>query len=305
MDFGVHLPQLGRGADASTLTRFARELDRLGVHSGWVSDHVCWPASFDSKYPYSADGSFPAPNDMAWLDPVSTLVFVAACTEHLKLGTTVLILPYRMPVVTAKQLASLDVLSNGRLILGAGVGWMAEEAAVLGMPWDQRGKRSDEQLEVFRSLFEDDEAEFHGDFYQFDKVKFEPKPVQRPVPIWVGGATQAAFERTARFGHAFHAAFQPVPTVVDEWQAVRAACERRGRDPGELTLSLRAYLDPGAAMNPAVSVAGGTAAMVDMLGTMRDAGITHVSLDPVAPGGVEGRLDVVKQFMEDVAPQMG
>ena len=304
MDFGVHLPQLGRGVDGSTLMDFARELDRLGVHSGWVSDHVCWPARFDSKYPYSADGSFPAPNDMAWLDPISTLVFVAACTENLRLGTTVLILPYRMPVVTAKQLATLDVVSNGRLILGAGIGWMAEEAAVLGMPWDRRGKRSDEQLEVFQTLFEDDAPEFHGTFYQFEQVKFEPKPVQRPVPIWIGGATPAAFERVARFGQAFHAAFQPVPTVAEEWQAVQTACEQRGRDPGEVTLSLRAYIDPSAAMDPAVSVGGSASAMVDMLGTMASAGISHVSLDPVARGGVAGRLDAVRQFMEDVAPQL-
>lgn len=304
MDFGIHLPQLGRGASSTTLRQFAQELDRLGVHSGWVSDHVCWPARLDSKYPYTADGSFPAPNDMAWLDPIATLVFVAACTENLRLGTTVLILPYRMPVVTAKQLATLDVVSDGRLILGAGVGWMAEEAAVLGMPWDHRGKRSDEQLEVMRTLFEDPEPEYHGTYYQFEKVKFEPKPVQAPVPIWIGGATQVAFERTARFGQAFHAAFQPVPTVVAEWAEVRAACERQGRDPSELSLSLRAYLDPNGAMDPALSVAGSRQQMADMLGTMQEAGISHVLLDPVAGGGITGRLDAVRQFMEDVAPMV-
>ena len=304
MDIGVHLPQLGRGADRDALIDFAREIDRLGVHSGWVSDHVCWPARFESKYPYTADGSFPAPNDMAWLDPIGTLTFVAACTEKLRLGTTVLILPYRMPVVTAKQLATLDVVSNGRLILGAGVGWMAEEAAVLGMPWNERGRRSDEQLEIMRTLFEDAAPRYDGRFYQFEEVRFEPKPIQNPLPIWVGGATEAAFERTARFGQAFHAAFQPVPTVVSEWQAVGAACERHGRDPAELTLSLRVYLDPGSAMDPALSVAGADQEMLDTLGAMGEAGISHVLVDPVASGGVRGRLDAVRRLMEDVVAKL-
>ena len=107
---------------------------------------------------------------MGWLDAISTLTFVAACTETIRLGTTVLILPYRQPVQTAKQIASLDVLSEGRAILGVGVGWMAEEAGVLGMPWDKRGARSDEQLEIFRRLFSEREPSFDGEFYSFPKV---------------------------------------------------------------------------------------------------------------------------------------
>jgi probable F420-dependent oxidoreductase len=302
MDFGVHLPHMGREASGPVLRKFASELERLDVHSAWVSDHVCWPASLESQYPYSDDGSFPAPNDLAWLDPISTLTYIAACTERLRLGTSVLILPYRLPVVTAKQLATLDVVSDGRLILGAGVGWMAEEAAVLGMPWEQRGKRSDEQLEIFRRLFSDDEPSFDGEFYQFGPVRFEPKPVQTPVPVWVGGATPAAFARVARSGQGFHAAFQPLETVAEEWTAVQRACEKIGRDASGLTLSLRVFLDPESGMENAKSLAGSKDAMLERLGDMRDIGISHVLLDPVAGGGVEGRLYAVQQFMEDVAP---
>jgi len=301
MQIGVHAPHLGRQLDTQTLRSFALECEAHGVHSLWVSDHVCWPADITSKYPYTHDGSFPAAPDMGWLDPLGTLTFLAGCTSRIRLGTTVLILPYRPPVATAKQLATLDVLSNGRLILGVGVGWMAEEAAVLGMPWDHRGKRSDEQLEIFARLFNDASPSFDGEFYRFEPVGFEPKPVQQPIPVWVGGATPAAFERTARFGHGFHAAFQPLDVVAREWQAVRAACVARKRDPNELTLSLRLYLDPAGQMEPEKSIAGSPAQMRDRLAELAAVGVSHVVLDPVARGGVQGRLDAVRAFMGDVA----
>jgi len=301
MQIGVHAPHLGRQLDAQTLRSFAQECETLGVHSLWVSDHVCWPADITSKYPYTHDGSFPAAPDMGWLDPLGTLTFLAGCTSRIRLGTTVLILPYRPPVATAKQLATLDVLSNGRLILGVGVGWMAEEAAVLGMPWDHRGQRSDEQLEIFARLFNDASPSFDGEFYRFEPVGFEPKPIQRPIPVWVGGATPAAFERTARFGHGFHAAFQPLDVVAREWQAVRAACVAHKRDPNELTLSLRLYLDPAGQMEPEKSIAGTPAQMRDRLAELAAVGVSHVVLDPVARGGVQGRLDAVRAFMRDVA----
>lgn len=301
MDWGVHLPQLGRQVGRETLVEFAQRIDELGVHSGWVSDHVCWPAEIEAKYPYSEDGSFPAPNDMAWLDPIGTLLFVAGCTENLKLGTTVLILPYRLPVVTAKQLATLDVLSNGRLILGVGVGWMHEEAAVLGMPFDHRGKRSNEQLEIFRSLFSEEEPQFDGIFYQLPSVKFEPKPIQNPVPIWVGGDSRAAFERVARYGQGFQAAFQTIEVIEKEFAEIRRCCEAIDRDPDELTLSVRVYLDPDGLMDSAKSIAGSREQMLSSIDKLNAIGVSHVVLDPVAPGGVSGRLQAVEQFMTEVA----
>ncbi len=303
MDWGVHLPHLGRAVGRGALMNFARELDALGVHSGWVSDHICWPAKIASKYPYTADGSFAPPPDMAWLDPLGTLTFVAACTERLRLGTTVLILPYRQPVMTAKQLATLDVLSEGRVILGAGIGWMREEAEILGMPFDARGARSDEQLELFEVLFREPEPEFAGRFYRLPKVGFEPKPVQNPIPVWIGGHSPAAFRRVARFGSAFHAAFQPLPTVQREWGEVRRACEAIDRDPAALVLSLRVYLDPDGVMDPEVSIAGSPEEMLETISTMRSVGIGHLLLDPVARGGIEGRLDAVRRFMAEVAPR--
>ncbi len=304
MQWGVHLPHLGRTVGRQALMGFAQEAERLGCHSGWVSDHVCWPADIVSKYPYTDDGSFQPAADMAWLDPLGTLLFVAGCTETLRLGTTVLILPYRMPVQTAKQVATLDVVSGGRAILGVGVGWMAEEAAILNMPWDQRGKRSDEQLEIFRHLFTDKEPSFHGAFYRFPQVGFEPKPLQSPFPIWVGGSTPAAFRRAAKHGQAFHAAFQPLAEVSDAWDQVQRECEAINRDPSELSLSLRIYLDPAQAMPREKSIGGSRDEMLETIAGLQNIGVSHLLLDPVARGGVPGRLDAFRAFMEEVAPQV-
>ena len=228
MQWGVHLPHLGRQATRDHLIAFARSVEEWGYASGWVSDHIAWPASITSSYPYSDDGAFPARQDLPWLDPIGTLLFVAACTERIRLGTTVLILGYRPPVQTAKQLATLDVLSGGRLILGVGVGWMREEFEVLQMPYDRRGERGDEYLEVFTTLFSEEEPSYDGSFYRFPTVRFEPKPVQRPVPIWVGGSSEGAYRRAARYGQGFHAAFEPLEQVAAAWGRVRELAAERG-----------------------------------------------------------------------------
>ena len=305
MDIGVHLPQLGRGASRSVLTDFCREADRLGVHSGWVSDHIAWPANIEPNYPYSDDGSFPAPNDMAWNDPIGTLLFAAAVTENIRLGQTVLIMGYRPPVQTAKLIATLDVLSEGRAILGAGVGWMREEFEVLGMPYDHRGARADEQLEIFERLFTMDTPSYDGTYYDFPEIKFEPKPPQGHIPVWIGGSSEPAYRRTARFGDCFHAAFEPIDVVAGEWRRVRELVAEAGRGDDEVTLSTRLYLDPQNHMKPELSIAGSTEQMIDTMSAWAAIGTQHVLVDITAPGGPEGRLDAMRDFMTNVTPNIG
>src|SRR3712207_5590268 len=150
---GRDLPHIARQASGAVVMAFARAAEALGFDSAWATDHIALPADVTSRYHYSATGDFPAPFNLPWLDPLGTLLFTAACTERIRLGTTVLILGYRPPVQTAKLIATLDVLSGGRTILGVGVGWMREEFDALGMPFDQRGARADEQLEIFEALF--------------------------------------------------------------------------------------------------------------------------------------------------------
>lgn len=301
MHFGVHLPQLGRNANRANLITWAEEADRLGLHSGWVSDHVAWPREIESSYPYSEDGSFPGGFDMPWLDPLSTLTFVAARTENLKLGTTVLILGYRPPVLTAKWMATLDVLSHGRAILGVGVGWMKEEFDVLGMPYDHRGARADEQLDVFETLFTDPLPSYDGTYYQFPEIGFSPKPPNGRIPIWVGGNSAPAYRRTARSGDGFHAAFEPLDVVADEWRQIGAACDEIGRDRGDIVLSVRLYLDPAGSMKPETSLQGSADQMAETIEQWRAIGVDHLALDVVASGGSEGRLDALRAFMADVA----
>ena len=300
MQYGVHLPHLGRNVGRDSLTQFAQAIEEAGFASGWVSDHVCWPADIQSDYPYTDDGSFAPASDMGWLDPIGTQLFVAGVTERIQLGFTVLILPYRQPVTTAKQLATLDVLSNGRLILGAGVGWMREEAEILGMPWDHRGARSDEQLALFQQLFTQERPSYSGEYYQLPEVGFEPKPVQTPVPIWIGGSSPAAFRRAGRFGSGFHAAFQSRSEVAEEWQQVKQQAELAGRDPSQLVLSLRVYLDPAGAMEAEKSLSGSKQQIQDTVGELAEIGVQHLVLDPVARGGVSGRLDAVLNFAAEI-----
>ena len=305
MQFGVHLPHLGRGADRQNLAAFARRADDLGYHSGWVSDHVAWPAEVESRYPYSANGDFPAPSNIPWLDPLGTLIFAAALTERLKLGTTVLILGYRPPVQTAKMLATLDVLSEGRTILGVGVGWMREEFEALGMPFDHRGARADEQLDIFEALFTQALPEYHGRFYDFPGIGFHPRPVNQRIPIWVGGDTEAAFQRTAKYGDCFHAAFTPLPALKEHWARVRELAEKGGRDPKSLGFSVRLFAEFGGnTADPAKSIQGTPGELVEQIGVYREAGVDHMLVEFIARGGVAGRTEAMERFAADVMPHV-
>jgi probable F420-dependent oxidoreductase len=301
MDWGVHLPHLGRQATRRNLIDFAQQAESLGYHSAWVSDHIAWPSEIESKYPYSDDGSFAPPPGMPWLDPIGTMFFVAGCTERIRLGTSVLILGYRPPVLTAKAIASLDSVSEGRVILGVGVGWMREEFEVLGMPYDHRGQRADEMLQLFAELFAKDQPTWSGEYYQMPPIGFEPKPVNRRVPVWVGGDTEPAFRRVARYADGFHAAFQPINEVQAAWSRIRQLAVEAGRDPSSLRLSLRLYLDPASSMPAAKSIAGSKEQMLDTIGAWQAIGVDHILLDPVAPGGFAARRQAIESFMTDVA----
>ena len=305
MEWGIHLPHIGRQASREAVLRMARSADELGMHSGWVSDHIAWPAHIESHYPYTEDGHFPGGTDMPWLDPVGTLFFVGAVTERLKLGATVLILGYRPPMLTAKAFASLDVMTGGRALLGVGVGWMREEFEVLGMPWDHRGARADEQLELFQAMFSREMPSYEGRYYQVPEVGFSPRPEAGRLPVWVGGDTEPAFRRTVRFGDAFHAAFQKRSEVADAWRRIGELCDEADRDRSEVTLSIRLYLDDTGTMEADKSIAGSAEEMADAAGRWGEIGVSHILLDPVARGGFEGRLAAVERFMTDVAPRVG
>jgi probable F420-dependent oxidoreductase len=306
MEFGLHLPDAGAYANREAMLAYATTAEASGYASLWASDHIAWPdpRTLASKYPYAEDNSgFPPPNSL-WLDCLASLQFVAAVTERVKLGTTVLILGYRPAIQQAKAWATLDHLSGGRAILGVGVGWMKEEFEAIGMPWDHRGERADEFLEVFEELWSKEEISHEGRFLRFGPIGFTPKPPNGRIPVWVGGHTPAAYRRAARHGDAFHAAFPTPDGLAQQWAGVRAACEEAGRDPAELQLTMLVTAKfEGTSDRPGV-LSGSSQQMVDQLAPYRDLGVTHTVVWAAARGGLDGRLDAIRRFADEVAPAL-
>ncbi|HVL90355.1 MAG TPA: TIGR03619 family F420-dependent LLM class oxidoreductase, partial [Actinomycetota bacterium] len=191
MKFGITGVNAGRRTQASRAAMLARMAEEAGFESLWAVEHVVVPTGYRSQYPYSEDGKMPGREDIAIADPLVWLSYVAAVTESIMLATGIVILPQRNPVLLAKECASLDVLSNGRLILGIGIGWLEEEFRALGVPFEDRAARTDEYAAAMRVLWEDDEPTFDGRFASFEKALSYPKPA-RSIPLVVGGHSEAA-----------------------------------------------------------------------------------------------------------------
>jgi probable F420-dependent oxidoreductase len=248
MRYGFYLPTRGRCAAPSALEALLGRAEVLGFHSVVIADHVVFPVHIASKYPYTLSGAFPGGGDA--LEQLTLASFAAACTKSLRLITSVMILPHRHPVLAAKMLATVDVLSRGRLTVGVGVGWLREEFQALGAPdFDRRGAASDEILRIFKTLWTRSPASFEGEFFRFEEVKCLPAPVQTPhPPIWIGGHSRAALRRAARYGDGWHPVGANPAAMLgpDELRALiaelRALTEAEGRDPAALTIAYKAPL---------------------------------------------------------------
>jgi probable F420-dependent oxidoreductase len=281
---GVSLPTVGLDHDREFLLPVAREADRLGFDSVWAADHVVLSHERRSEYPYGRSKTELAMEPgIQWLDPLGVLSLAASVTERVKLGTSVLVLPYRNPVLLAHQTASLDVLSGGRLILGVGTGWMREEFDALGVPPEERGARTDEGIEVMRTLWRDDPASFSGRFSSFENVVLAITPrSEGGPPVWIGGDTDPALRRTLRHGDGWHG-FEIFPEDMPD---IRARLERLGeevgRDPAELELTnVRGLMPPGRedeGFIPGRRWLGGehpsAESIVDELGRLADEGVS-------------------------------
>src|SRR6266852_8984791 len=218
MRYGFYLPTRGPTATRDGILGLAREGERLGLHSAMIADHIVLPVESQSTYPYTLDGRHPSVGDA--LETFSILGVVAGATQRLRLVTSVLVLPYRNPVLTAKMVASLDVLSGGRVTLGVGAGWLKEEFEALGSPaFEARGAVTDEWIAIFKQLWTCSPASFTGQFYSYADIRTEPFPLQKPhPPIWVGGHSKAALRRTARHGDGWH----PVGAIAASPPEMRA-----------------------------------------------------------------------------------
>ena len=289
MRYGFYLPTRGQTASPEALDTLVASAEEWGFSSVMIADHIVFPVTIKSKYPYTVSGAFPGQGDA--LEQLSLMAFVAGKTRSLRLISSVMILPYRNPVVTAKMLATIDVLSRGRVTVGVGVGWLREEFEALGAPdFDRRGAASDEYLRIFKALWTQDPASYHGEFYRFDSVRCLPHPVQKPhPPIWVGGHSKAALRRVARLGDGWHpvGANPAVPLRPPELRAslddLRRLTEAEGRDFSTLTISYKAPIydsgqgvDGGAERRP---FSGSQQAIADDIGTFAGLGVSELIFD--------------------------
>jgi probable F420-dependent oxidoreductase len=263
--------------------------EALGFSSVVIADHVVFPVTIRSRYPYTVSGAFPGQGDA--LEQLSLMAFVAGKTRTLRLVSSVMILPHRNPVVTAKMLATIDVLSGGRVTVGVGVGWLREEFQALDAPdFDRRGAVSDEWLRVFKTLWTEDPASFRGEFYRFDPIRCLPQPVQKPhPPIWIGGHSKMALRRVARLGDGWHpvGANPAAPLRPPEMQVLldelRRLTEAERRDFSTLTISYKAPLydvgqgvDGGSERRP---FSGSPQAIADDIGTFARLGVSELVFD--------------------------
>jgi len=240
MKYGAFLPHIGplaNGDVRANIRTTAQNAEALGFDSVWTGDHIVIPTNIVSRYPYAATGSFPMNPKEPLLEPLTVLSFVAACTTMIRLGTAVLVLPHRNAVVTAKTVATLDVLSGGRVILGVGVGWMEEEFNAVNASFAHRGPISDEAVAVMKELWISEHPSFSGKFHRFPEVACEPRPVQKPhPPIWVGGHTGPALRRIVEYGDGWAAVVFSPQEFADRLDKLREKAAKAGRDLSKVTL---------------------------------------------------------------------
>ena len=214
-----------------------RRAEASGFESVWGGEHVILPDSIASRYPYTEDGKIPAEPDTPIPDPLIWLSFAAAAAPTLRLGTCILIVPQRNPLVLAKELATLDRLSGGRVELGLGVGWLKEEFDALGVPWQARGRRNDEYIEAMRALWKAPHAEFHGEFVDFDPCTCSPRPVNGDIPVIVGGDSEAALQRAVRLADGYFPGEGDHERLAGLLDRLRVRAERAGRDPASIEIN--------------------------------------------------------------------
>ena len=277
------------GIEGPEALELCREAEALGFDSVWGGEHVVLPTTIDSRYPYTVDGKIPALPDTPVPDPLIWLAFVAAAAPTLRLGTCVLIVPQRNPLVLARELATLDRLSGGRVELGIGVGWMREEFDCLGVPWDRRGARNDEYIAAMQALWAAPHAEFHGEFVDFGPATCSPRPIQKKIPIHVGGDTQVALRRAVRIADGFFPGERDATRLAELIGRLQRTAVEHDRDPKtiEINAIFAGFADPAGSAEKFVEL-GVDRAMVPAFAF-------------AAPGGI----DRMRGFAEKVMPRAG
>jgi probable F420-dependent oxidoreductase len=316
MQIGFNAPTTGALIEPDSLRRIMTEGDALGFDYATVSDHIMVPRNLESKYPYTDSGEFPAGTAAAWLEQLTTTAYMAALTSKLRFVLSVMVVPHRPAVLTAKILATIDYLSKGRLTLGIGVGWCREEfEAIAAAPFDDRGHVTDEWMMACKELWSKDDPRFDGKYVKFSDVVFTPKPVQQPIPIWVGGESAPALRRTVRYADCWYPVGTnpqfPMNTVGRFERGLarfRGFAEKAGRDPSEITIALRVLAGPG--VKPRGSIEGEaemfTGSNADWVGDIKalaNLGVSAVDVRLFGYGpnqSLNGTIDNMKRFRDGV-----
>ena len=313
MLFGFDLPLRGPLADAANLTRIATEAEAMGFGYVTVSDHIIFPATINARYPYSETGAFPNMGAGDVYDQLTAIAFVAARTTKLRFLTSVMVVPHRPAVLTAKVIATIDVLAGGRITIGCGAGWLREEFDAIGAPpFDERGEATNEYLAAFRELWTKESPRFQGKHVKFDNILFAPKPTQKPhPPLWVGGESNPALRRAAKLGDGWYPIGVNPQFPLDTLARYKAAVARLhgllregGRDPKSFTLAYRCSIPWGA--EPAKAndgdrrmFTGDTATVAADIRAMQEIGVSSMDFRMAAPT-LDAMLGNMKRFRDEV-----
>ncbi len=240
MKFGIVFANLGPFADGPAAAAMARAAEEAGFESLWTVEHVVVPAGYESQYPYDPSGKMPGGEEFAIPDPLVWLAYVGGATSTIRLATGILIVPQRNPVILAKELATLDHLTGGRMELGIGVGWLEEEFDAIGIPFGERGKRTDDNIAAMRALWSETKASHHSPFTDFDDCISLPHPVDGRIPVHVGGHTDIAARRAGRLGDGFFPGKGSNEELARSFGIVRETAVEHGRDPDAIEFTVGA-----------------------------------------------------------------
>jgi probable F420-dependent oxidoreductase len=292
MKIGITSVGLGPLSVPDIMAHVARTAEQCGFESLWAPDHSAIPDGHETKCPYTPDGQIPGGPNAPLVEPISALSFMAGLTSRIKLGTGVMILPQRHPLYVAKEVATLDLISGGRAMLGIGSGWCAEEFTALGLDFHQRGKRTDEALQALRALWRDDPSTFEGAHFSFQRIRSFPKPVQKNgVPILVGGHSSAAARRAARYGDGFY----PLMPIVDiDLKTIDFVGEIK-----RLIALLKAECGKAGRKFDGFEITTAAAPNLDLVKRLQDIGVSRVSM-----GSAATDRDGITRSLEKIANEI-
>ena len=312
MNIGVHVVNARPWATADSIVSLGTRAEALGFDSLWVSDQVVIPSKLQPSYPYGTTRHYDIEANQNFFEALSVLTYLAGRTSRVHLGTSVLVLPYRQPLVVAKQWATLDALSGGRTILGVGAGFMREQFEALGMDtFDRRGAATDEAIRLFRAAWaQGAEVSFTGEVYRFQSVWFLPKPTRAGgPPIWVGGNGRRSIRRAAELGDGWHTVRIGLDELRTGVATLHELLDRNGRPEADVVISAKFGLycpGTGPRGEPHESALTGSAELIAArLRSYRDAGLQYLVLDPTQHAAPAEALEAIEFFASEVRPLLG